>query len=168
MAEVVGLLASIAALAHLANKAIKFSKKAKSILHDFKTVREDLCRAIGHVDNSARIINIAKSTMDKYCHSQSASESQVIDYVEDENVSKYWQGESQHIERHMRRLDGRLESLQDRHRFWIFLKWWHSLRNELDDLRIEMQHIQASLTLVLTTIQLEHAMKRGKRDEIEM
>lgn len=168
MVEPVGLAASIVALAGLAATVIEFVENVQDIAHDFKTVRTELCRAVGHVDFSARTIDTAQSTLHQYCQNRIASGSKVIDFIEDKRVSKYMKEESRHIKEHVQRLDERVVSLQDRLTIWVTWKWRQSLKEEFEELRVQMQFIQASFAVLLGTVQLEFAMKREQTDEIMM
>lgn len=168
MAEIVGLAASILALAGLAKTAIKFGKEARLFFRDFKTVRNDLRRAIRHVCFSAETINTAQGTLYKYCQHRDTRGSEVIKFIENEHVSKYMLGQSRHIRGSIRQLGKKLQLLKDQVRLWVTWQWRYSLRNEIEELRVQMQFIQVSFTLLLEAVQLEIAMTRIDRDEILM
>lgn len=168
MAEVVGLAASIVALAGLAQTVIDFAANLKSFAHDFQTVRTELRRAVDDVDFSARTINTAQRTLHQHCKIRDAEESKVIDFIEDKHVTDYMRGQSRHIKGHVLRLDEKMESLQDSLTFWVTWKWRYSLKEDFEELRVQMQFIQVNFSLLLGTVQLEHAMRREEVDEIYM
>lgn len=162
--------ASIIAVAGLANTVIKFATNVESFAHDLKTVREELRRAVSHVDFSARLLQTAQRTLKRYCRTNrdEGRSSEVIDFIEDRHVSVYIEEQSQHIEGHVQRLDEQMDSLKDKVTLFVTWKWRHSLRDKLEELRVQMQFIQVSFTLLLNTVQLEHAMGREQTDEIYM
>lgn len=169
MAEAAGLAASIVALAGLAKTVINFAATVKSIAHDLKTVRTELSRATDSVDFSARLIDAAQSTLRKYCENREAEvSSAVIKFINDEHVMNFMSWESRYIEGHVSRLGEKVESLQDSRTFVVTWKWRHSLKDDFEELRVQIQFIQANFAVLLTTVQLEHIMRREEVDEILM
>lgn len=170
MAEVVGLMASIIALAGLAEVSFKTVKTIKSIAEDLKTVREDLTDSISRVGWSADIINVAQKTLQAYCERQkSTNQSHVIRFIESKEASRYLEKESLSIRKQLRQFRREIRSLLDlRLTLLVTLRWRHSLKQQLESFQKQMQLVQSGLTTILVSVQLEVAMQRYDRDELEM
>lgn len=160
--------ASLVAVAAVPKTIYCLAKTARSIVRDFKTVGEELPWAVEQVTQSATIIDTAQGTLQMYCESREASGSKVISYIEEKRVAGYLQRQSLHIENHVQQLNEKMASLLGGLAIWVVLRWRYSLKGELEKLLVQMQFIQHNLTLLLGTIQLEWALRRGKSDEIEM
>lgn len=170
MAEVVGLMSSIIAVAGLAKTVLVFVKNANSWARDLKTVRDELCRSIRHVGFAANTIRIAQHTLRGYCGSRDITDqSTVIHFLEAASAAEYVETECSAIGDHVESLENKIYSLLDiRWTPIVTLKWRISVRDEIEDLRNKMLSIQTSLSLVLNCINLEVGMKRGIKNEVEM
>lgn len=165
MAEAIGLAASIIAVAGLAETAITFVKKTNRIAKDLKTVREQLRRAVGDVDISARAIRMAHGTLLAYCKNKDASKA--IEYL-DSHASSYMETRSLYIEQHVKRLQDEMYSLRHRWTALVTWKWVISLRDEIEALRNQIMFLQHALGLMLTSVILEVILQRDSKNEIEM
>lgn len=170
MAEVVGLMASVIAVAGLADNVLKFVKNARSWARDLKTVRDELCHSIHDVGFAANNISIAQSTLRSYCSSRDiADQSAVINFMQIETASGYVKTKCSSIKDHVEWLESKIHSLLDIS--WtpiVTWKWRISLKDEVEALRSAMYFILANLNLVLNCIHLEMAMKRDNQSLIEM
>lgn len=170
MAEAVGLAASIIAVGGLATAALNFVKDVKSFARDLKTVREELNHSVGRIGFAAGNINVVQETLLQYCEDRdTTSQSAVINYIETEKASTYLSTESSRIEYHVRQLLSEIESLLSiPFTLWANWKWRHSLRSGIDALQSSMLFMQSNLSLILNTIQLELALRRVDKNEVEM
>lgn len=168
MAEVVGLVASIIAIASLAEVAIKTVKKMKSIADELETVREDLTSAVFHVRFSAVAIDAAQRTLQSYCNKQKGTDrSKVIDLIESKGPSGFGR-ESRSMQKQLQQLKRAVRSLRDIWTPLVAWKWRHSLKKQMEAFQIKMQVVQFSLGLILNSVLLESATTRRDRDEILM
>lgn len=170
MAEAVGLAASIIAVGGVATAALNFVKEVKSFARDLKSVREELRHSVGRIGFTARNINNAQNTLLRYCKDKrTTSQSAVINYIETQNASTFLSTESSWIKSHVRQLLYKIESLLSiPFTLWVNWKWRHSLRSGIDALQSSMLFMQSNLNLILNTIQLELALRRTDKDEIDM
>lgn len=170
MAEVVGLMASVIAVAGLAETVLEFVKNAKSWTRDLKTVRDDLSRSIRHISFAAGTIDIAQDILLKYCSNRDiADQSAVIHFMETKIASDYLEIESSLIEDHVDWLEHKIRSLLDmRWTLMVTWKWRISLRDEIEALRDDMLFMQTNLSIVLDCVKLEMEMKREDKNEVEM
>lgn len=171
MAEAVGLMASIVAVAGLAKTVLNFVDNTKQLARDLKTVREELLRSVRQVGNSAKTIHLAQDTLSKYCKKmQATGQSEVISYVEkNETIYNCFEEESYWIKKDVYSLEDEIFSLLDiRLTIRVTWKWRGSLKDKIEAIRTDMDFLQTSLGLVLNCVQLNVEMRRADRNEIEM
>lgn len=170
MAEAVGLMASIIAVAGLADKVIHFVHITKKYARDLKTVRSDLTHSVEGVGFLAATMHTAQKTLDDYCKRQTAADrSALIDLLDSQDASKYLRRESSLMRKQLGQLKSEITSLlETRWTIWVTWKWRHSLKKDIEDFRVQMHFMQTNLSVILECVRLEMALRRKDRDLIEM
>lgn len=170
MAEPLGLVASIIAVAGLAEAVIKFAKTTRSIARELKTVRHDLAHSVSRVGFSATITSGAQKALLRYCEEHKASDqSALLDCYERQNVLEHLNMESLLMRAQVRQLRRKMYSLAEtRLTLFVTLKWRYSLKGEIDKFHDQMLFVQVHLELMLSSIRLEMELNREQKNEIEM
>lgn len=169
MAEAIGLLASIIAVAGLAKTALRVVKEIQSIARDLETVRDDLVHSISRVGFSAATIISARRTLLRYYEKHKTSEHSIfIEIVETQRALDYLEHQSSYMRNQLDQIKFEIYSLLGRWRMLVTLKRRYSLKKEIDAFQLEMSFVQVNLTLVLNSVRLEMKLNEGARDEIEM
>lgn len=168
MAEAVGLAASIVALAGLAHAALKFVLEMKHIVRGVRKLDKETDRSINHIYLAAGTIDVAQSTLSTYCKSGLASQSQVIQFIEDKEAATVLESESEYLRDHIKELKRGVYAMRQR---WVFVAtviWHYVIKEQIGDLRDEMEFIQVTLQLLLFSVQLETALGREERHKADM
>lgn len=170
MAEAVGLAASIIAVAGVATAVLELVAEVKSFARDYKTVRKDLNLSVGHLSFTAGTINVAQETLLRYCKdTNTVGQSAVINFIEDKKACDYLRTASSRLEHHVWQLHSEIESLLSiPFTLWVNWRWRRSLRSGIEALRSSMMFMQQNLALLVDIIQLELALGRKDKNEIEM
>lgn len=169
MAEAVGLVASIIAIAGLADTVLKFVGETRYVVQDMRSLAGETERSIGRIHFAALTIDTAQTTLSTYCGAGGiTSQSHVIQFIEDNAAATFLKSESKYLGLHVNKLKEGVCALRKR---WVpvaAIFWRYFIKDQIEDLREDMQFIQVNLTLLLSCVQLEIALKREKRDEAEM
>lgn len=169
MAEAVGLVASIIAIAGLADTVLKFVGETRYVVKDMRSLAGETERSIGRIHFAAGTINTAQTTLSTYCGAGGiTSKSHVIQFIEDNAATTFLKSESKHLTLHVNKLKEGVYALRKR---WVpvaAMFWRYFIKDQIEDLREDMEFIPVNLTLLLCCVQLEIALKREKRDEAEM
>lgn len=170
MAEIVGLIASIAALAGVAKTAVRFVKEVKSIARDLKTVRDELGVSVDQIDYTARGIHIAQKILRRYCEDRGTAErSEVIGFIRSRRATRYLKNQSDSIQDQIQRLGVEISNLlRWRLTMVVTWKWRSSLRNAIEVLQNRLHLIESHLSLLLNSVLVEIALNREDKDEMEM
>lgn len=168
MAEAVGLGASIVALAGLAHAVLKFAGETKRIVESARKLDRETDRSINHIYLAAGTIDVAQSTLSTYCKSEKASRSQVIRFIEDRKAAAVLELESNYLRDHIRQLRRAVHALRQRWFLVAAVIWHYFIKEQIEDLRDEMESIQNTLQLLLFSVQLETALEREERHDAEM
>lgn len=168
MAEAVGLMASIIAIAGLADTVLKFVKETRNVVKDLRTLTVETERSIGRVNLAAGSINTAQTILSKYCAGGTASQSDVIQFIEDHSTATFLESESEYLRRHVEELKPGVQALRKR---WVpvaTILWRYFIKEQMEDLTDNMEFIQRNLTALLGCVHLEIALKREERNKTEM
>lgn len=169
MAEAVGLAASIVALAGLAHTVLKFVGETQNVVRGMGNLGEDTKRSMHRIYFAAGTIDTAQSTLSKYCAAGgTASQSQVIHFIEDHWTATFLESESKYLGQHVDKLREGVYALERRWAPVATMLWRYFIKGQVEDLRDDMQFIQVSLDVLLSCVQLEIALNRRERDEAEM
>lgn len=169
MAEAVGLVASIIAIAGLADNVLKFVGETRHFVRDVRSLTGETERSVRRIHFAAGTINTAQTTLSTYCAAGGiTSQSHVIQFIEDNATASFLESESRYLSVHVNKLKEGVYALRKR---WVpvaAMYWRYFVKDQVEDLREDMEFIQVNLTLLLCCVQLEIALKREKRDEAEM
>lgn len=168
MAEAVGLAASLVALAGLAHTGLKFVRETRRLVRGVKRLDKETNRSINHIYLAANTINVAQSTLARYCESGLASRSKVIRFIEDKEAVTVLESESEYLRDHVEEVKKAVYALPQR---WVLMAaviWHWVIKEQIDDLRDDMEFIQVTLQLLLFSVQLEKALEREERPEADM
>lgn len=169
MAEAMGLVASIIAIAGLADTVLKFVGETRYVVKDMRSLAGETKRSIGRIHFAAGTINTAQATLSTYCAAGGiTSQSHVIQFIEDNAAATFLKSESKHLSLHVNKLKEAVYALRKRWVPMAAMFWRYIIKDQIEDLREDMEFIQVNLTLLLCCVQLEIALKREKRDEAEM
>ncbi|KAH8785544.1 hypothetical protein F5883DRAFT_88289 [Diaporthe sp. PMI_573] len=165
MAEAVGLAASIAALASLAHTSLKFFKETKSIMRDMRYLDEETKRSMRRISFAAGCIKRSQRTLSAYCTAGGTDSSrEAIQFIEEHEAATFLETESECISLLIDKLRTRVYDL---HKQWVFMAtmlWRYFIKDQIEDLREDMEFIQVGLGLLLTSVLLDVALKRERRD----
>lgn len=169
MAEAVGLAASIVALAGLAHTVLNFVGETQNIVRGMGNLGKETGRSMHHIYFAAGTIDTAQSTLSRYCAAGGiASQSQVIQFIEDKGTAAFLESESKYLGQHVDKLREGVYALEKRWAPVATILWRYFIKGQVEDLRDDMQFIQVDLGVLLSCVQLEKALNRRDRDEAEM
>lgn len=169
MAEAVGLAASIVALAGLAHTVLKFVGETQNIVRGMGNLGKETGRSINHISFAAGTIDTAQRTLSRYCAPGGiASQSQVVHFIEDHWTPAFLESESKYLGQHVDKLREGVSALRKRWAPVATMLWRYFIKGQVEDLRDDMQFLQVGLDVLLSCIQLEIALNRPERDEVEM
>lgn len=169
MAEAVGLAASIVALAGLAHTVLKFVEEAQCVVRGMGNLKKETKRSIHRINLAAGTINTAQETLSEYCAAGgTASQSHVIQFIEDRSTASFLKSESEYLSLHVGRLQKGVFALRQHWIPWATILLRYFIKEQVEDLREDMEFIQRSLALLLVCVQLEIALAREKKDKAEM
>lgn len=170
MAEAIGLVASIIAVAGLAKSVIQFDRYVSHITRDMKTVQGDILRSVSRISFFAKTINGVQKILYGYCERQkTTNRSAFLDLIESQDASEYLERESSAMQDQLQQIKGEISSLLGmRWKFLVTLRWRHFLEKDVKVFQDQMLYIQVSLTLIMQSVRLEMELKKKDRDELEM
>lgn len=169
MAEAVGLAASIVALAGLATTVLKLVGQTSSFVNNMRNRDEETKRMMGRISFAADSIEIVQVTLLKFCSADTAApRSQVIRFIESHDAATYMRTESECLLSHVDRLSERLHDLQSK---WVpvaTILWRYFIKEQMYDLREDMEFFRATLHMLLDCVFLEEYLQKKPRDELKM
>lgn len=172
MAEAVGLAASIIAIAGLAETVLKFVGETRHIVKDMRNLSEEMRRSMDRIHFAAGTIDTAQTTLSEYSTaSPTATQLHVIQFIDHNDTTSFLKSESEYLGLHVNKLRQWIHALRNQR--WLRLPvatmlWRYFIKEQIQDLRDDMQFIQINLTTLVGVVQLEVALKRPERHEAEM
>lgn len=169
MAEAVGLVASIIAIAGLADNVLKFVRETRYVVRGMRNLAGETERPIGRIQFAAGTIKAAQKTLSTYCAAGGrTSQSHVIQFIEENAASTFLKSESEYLNLHVNKLKRGVSALRNRWVLFAALSWHYCIKDHLEDLRDNMEFIRVNLTLLVCCVHLDIALKREERDEAQM
>ncbi|KAL1859587.1 hypothetical protein Daus18300_009588 [Diaporthe australafricana] len=170
MAEVVGLAASIIAIAGLTKTVLELVKESKHFIKDMRNLTEDTKRSMGSIGFAAGTIQTALAALSEYSTaSGTETQSVVIQFIEHEDIASFLTSESKSLILHVNDLRAGTSGLREK--WWLpvaTIIWRYTIKGQIGDLEEHMKFIQVSLTTLLCSVLLEIALKRQTKNEAEM
>ncbi|KAK1563997.1 uncharacterized protein LY79DRAFT_573830 [Colletotrichum navitas] len=153
MAEVIGILASAAALIQL----VSYGKKSARALHRFSHragfSKPDVERCANHLRTFSLAVSLAVETLDEY--DADTNTSPVFDFMKSEQVIRVISIDSDSLGMRLNLVVKRFRSLSRGSRTPVaFVKWWLH-KDDVITLFPEMERIKTNLTLIIAAIQLK-------------
>lgn len=152
MAEVLALVASITALTSLAGEMVNFSLTVLRTARAIKSAKVEMQSFAMRVKNAGDIIDLGLITLDQ--HSQSQSNSAVLQYMGHKRILKQLADESGRISLQMKKLKPRLTSLRNDIDMFCRIKWLLR-RREVEAIGLSIDRIKADLSLIINILILE-------------
>ncbi|EFQ32862.1 uncharacterized protein GLRG_08006 [Colletotrichum graminicola M1.001] len=158
MAEVIGIVASAAALIQL----VCYGKKSARALYQFShragISKPDVERCANHLRTFSLAVSLAVETLDEY--GANTSTSSVFDFIASKQVLRAISIDSDSLVMRLTSVLKRFRGLAKSSRTPVaFVKWWLH-KDDVITLFPEMEMIKTNLTLIIATIQLRLVYKK--------
>jgi len=162
MAEIVGLAASIIAIAGVAETALSLSKSIRRVARGLRTARKDIRKFAKEIEAFSSIIGAAHYSLSMHSRepqSQSAGEgSKVLVFIHKRKLLDHLVDQSDHVADQIEEIRPRLVSIKSNISF--IERWkWILCRREVGALGLNMESVKTSLNLVITLVMYETLMQ---------
>jgi hypothetical protein len=160
MAEIVGLVASITAIAQAAEMATKVSRRLFRLAQRVRAAREEIKDFAMQTQLFAGVVGLAHQSLQQHNRSQ-GSGSQVLLYVDNFRVIEDVVAASQRVTDHTKQLMPQLRALRSRLSLWTRIKWVMR-KSEVEAMGPKMECVKTSLTVIMAVISLEIGQQRER------
>ncbi|OHE98386.1 hypothetical protein CORC01_06382 [Colletotrichum orchidophilum] len=155
MAEVLGFVASFAALIQLVQYGAKFAEALYQFSEQSGSPTEEIERFALQASTFSFVISTAHCSLDQHC--KNYPDSPVLRFISTNGVLYSISYQSDSIKSRLRKAIRRVKNrLGSKNVVFNFLKWWYQ-KDSIKDLFPEMECIKTSLQLLLATAQFEIA-----------
>ncbi len=162
MAEVAGLIASVATLLSVASTAISVSRSLFKLASEAGPIEAEIYQFALQIRSFAVISNLAHESLDSNCARE--SKSQVLDYMNTHRVLDQLSEESKQVKERIRRVRPQIRSLLSKLGIITRIKWVIR-KSDILGLGPDMESIKTSLLLVINIVKLELAVGQKSSDE---
>ncbi|KAI3548317.1 hypothetical protein CSPX01_03113 [Colletotrichum filicis] len=153
MAEILGIVASVAALIQLAHYGEKFAKALFNFSKQNSSPRKEVDRCASQAQDFSDCINMTHFTLER--HFANYTKSPLLQYLSFQGILDRILNRSELIEWRLDKATIRVRSLLGGgNAVFNFLKWWYQ-KDSILDLFPEMNSVKISLQLLVSATQLE-------------
>lgn len=154
MAEVIALTASLAGIIQLADYGIKFARVLSSLSRQIGTTFEEIEQFGLEVRSFSSLVLLAQTSLRHHCSEH--DESPILAYIADNSILDGISRESDIVKRHVRDARRRVAAINSNTRILAVAKWTFHKKSILE-LSPEMEKIKSSISVILSTVQVELA-----------
>jgi hypothetical protein len=171
MAEVVGLAASLVAIAGAAHTALKLAKSIRRLSRDLGAARKDIRNFSREIEAFSSIIGAAQYSLKTHSR-EPQPPSKVLVFIQERKLLDQLVDQSDRVIDHIEEIRPHIKSLKSSISFITRLKWIRR-RKDMMALGPKMESVKTSLSLVITLVTLETLMQSiknqvGSRDSSEL
>ena len=171
MAEVVGVIGSVIAIAGLAKPTAKFVKALRNIAADGDPIASEIDRIATHVVMSSGTIDVAVEQLRGHCKTISGMQektSGVLQYIAQNKSTNILITCSKAIIKQMNEMTKDLNSMKRRPNLLTYLKWYIWKKMEVESLFPELDRVIGCLSLMCPILHLEinQHLSEGNGDEV--
>ncbi|KAK1458651.1 hypothetical protein CCUS01_09128 [Colletotrichum cuscutae] len=153
MAEILGIVASVAALIQLAHYGEKFAKALLNFSKQNSSPRKEVDRCASQAQDFSDCINMTHFTLER--HFANFTKSPLLQYLSSQGILDRILNRSELIEWRLDKATIRVRSLLGGgNAVFNFFKWWYQ-KDSILDLFPEMDSVKISLQLLVSATQLE-------------
>ncbi|KAI3545285.1 hypothetical protein CABS03_04009 [Colletotrichum abscissum] len=153
MAEILGIVANVAALIQLAHYGEKFAKALLNFSKQNSSPRKEVDRCASQAQDFSDCINMTHFTLER--HFANFTKSPLLQYLSSQGILDRILNRSKSIEWQLDKATIRVRSLLGGgNAVFNFLKWWYQ-KDSILDLFPEMNSVKISLQLLVSATQLE-------------
>lgn len=153
MAEILGIVASVAALIQLANYSEKFAKALLKFSRQNSSLRKEVDRCVFRAQDFSYCIDLTQFALER--HFRKYTESSLLRYLLSQGILQGILNRSRLIRWRLEKAIKRVRSLlRGGNAVFNFFKWWYQ-KDSILDLFPEMDSVKISLQLLVSATQLE-------------
>jgi hypothetical protein len=156
MAEILGLVASIAAVAGVADHALRLARSMKRLSRDLGAARKDIRCFARDIDAFSSIIGAAHYTLQT--HAKPESPSKIVVFIHERKLLGQLVEQSDRVIDHIEELRPGIKSLKSSISFITRIRWIMR-REDVNALRPKMESVKTSLNLVISMVMYEALMQ---------
>jgi hypothetical protein len=156
MAEILGLAASIVAIAGVADHALRLAKSMKRLARDLGAARKDIRLFARDIDAFSSLIGAAHYTLQT--HAKPESSSKVLVFIHERKLLGQLVEQSDRVIDHIEELRPDIKSLKSSISFITRIRWIMR-REDVNALRPKMESVKTSLNLVISMVMYEALMQ---------
>ncbi|KAF4458121.1 hypothetical protein F53441_56 [Fusarium austroafricanum] len=158
MAEVLGVIASVIAIASLAKPTAKLVKALKDITKNDVSITKDVIDVATHIELTSETIALALLRLENHCKKIKAMEnpqSRVARYIKSRNLERTMHRTSNDVKRHLRNAERHLSSMLGRSSLMNSLKWYMWNNKEVSAILTKMDRVALCLNIIGHNMELE-------------
>jgi hypothetical protein len=158
MAEVLGVIASVATIASLAKPTVKLAKPLRSIAKHEDPIANAIRRIANQIEVSTTIVDIAVQQLKGHCstlQTMSDPPTSVLQYISNHKSVDVLIRGTESVARQLKDAQQGLKSMSGQHAFLKRFKWYVWNKIELDSLFPDMQLLSLCLSFVCPILKME-------------
>jgi hypothetical protein len=162
MAELLGLLGSIATIVQIAGAAIKLSNSLYQTAQEVGSAKDDIQAFAMDIEAFSSVILLAHQSIRGHCQKEHGSS--VLQYIEDNGVLGQLVNQSKRVKNHIKKVRPRIRDVRSRISLISRFKWMRQ-RPEVKALHPEMECVKTNLMMLMHIIQLELKQEDEQSEE---
>lgn len=153
------IFGGISAIGGIAFATSQMAIKLHRIARNVGSVRDEVKTFATSADSFSTVISMAHDTLRRYC-SEGSNTPEMLRYMYDQEVISRIVADSRHLSRRIKEVKPQMNALKSRFDWMCRIKWVLQ-KKDVQALRLEMESVKTSLTLVFMTLKLDESIKRN-------